>query len=302
MSQQQEPSNPSSPKANEQHVTPEKLSRIFESALDIVSADREAKRQAMATTAVFVSLSDQKMAFLIELADRRVAIAVPAIRRQTANALQYAINRLGRENVAVIMDCDENVFRLGYGDIESLKILRTAGCVVRQSSGLRVGALICDDQAWVFAPTALYVQAESQSDETPNAVSLRASDVEQIVSRMVPGELPSDEGELFPDEERPEIVYPGVEIGHKEIPNQVFEQTLTALEQAPPVAFDVARQVRVFEPYIQYVEISLHGCAIQSASAAVLGRLRRRRPAALPGVRAGRERWRRRRRWVGVQF
>jgi hypothetical protein len=53
------------------------------------------------------------------------------------------------------------------------------------------------------------------------------------------------------------------EIGHEEIPERLFEQTEKALEQAPPVAFDVARQVRVFEPYIQYVEISLHGCAIQ---------------------------------------
>ena len=30
-----------------------------------------------------------------------------------------------------------------------------------------------------------------------------------------------------------------------------------------PVPFDIARQVRVFEPYIQYVEINLRGCYIQ---------------------------------------
>ncbi len=35
------------------------------------------------------------------------------------------------------------------------------------------------------------------------------------------------------------------------------------LKVAPPIRFDVARQVRVFEPYIQYVEISMTGCAIQ---------------------------------------
>jgi hypothetical protein len=35
------------------------------------------------------------------------------------------------------------------------------------------------------------------------------------------------------------------------------------LKEAPPVRFDLARQVRVFEPYLQYVELSLTGAAIQ---------------------------------------
>ncbi len=99
------------------------------------------------------------------------------------------------------------------------------------------------------ARTALYVQAEVQSDETPNAVSLRAADVERLVRQMLP-----------------ENSLPGlaqVEIGHEEIPQSVIERAQKALAQAPPVAFDVARQVRVFEPYIQYVEIRLRGCAIQ---------------------------------------
>jgi hypothetical protein len=35
------------------------------------------------------------------------------------------------------------------------------------------------------------------------------------------------------------------------------------LEEAPPVQFDIARQVRVFNAYIQYVELKLSGAAIQ---------------------------------------
>lgn len=37
----------------------------------------------------------------------------------------------------------------------------------------------------------------------------------------------------------------------------------SSLKAAPPVRFDLARQVRVFEPYLQYVELSLTGAAIQ---------------------------------------
>ena len=45
-------------------------------------------------------------------------------------------------------------------------------------------------------------------------------------------------------------------------PEKLAEVT-TSLETAPPVRFDLARQVRVFEPYLQYVELSLTGAAIQ---------------------------------------
>jgi hypothetical protein len=39
------------------------------------------------------------------------------------------------------------------------------------------------------------------------------------------------------------------------------------LEEAPPVSFDVARQVRVFNAYLHYVELNLSGAPIQCAIA-----------------------------------
>jgi len=42
-----------------------------------------------------------------------------------------------------------------------------------------------------------------------------------------------------------------------------FTEVSTSLKEVPPVKFDLARQVRVFEPYLQYVELSLTGAAIQ---------------------------------------
>jgi len=207
---------------------------------------------------VFVSMSDRKMASLIEAAKCRVAVATPAVRAETAKALQNASTRLGCDRVAVVMDCDENVFRLGYGDIQAVKSLRDGGCVVRQSSGLRVGVLVCDELAWVFSPTALYVQAEVQGDDTPNAVCLRASDVDRVFCSVFPGKTANGAAKVGKADPPAEP-----EIGHEELNQQRLEQTEEALEQAPPVQFDIARQVHVFEPYLQYVELSLTGAAIQ---------------------------------------
>jgi hypothetical protein len=45
------------------------------------------------------------------------------------------------------------------------------------------------------------------------------------------------------------------------------------LEEAPPVPFDAARQVRVFNAYLQYVELKLTGAAIQRHRIAIPSRI-----------------------------
>ena len=212
---------------------------------------------------VFASMSGTKMAALISRASQRVAVAPPGVRSDCVAALTEAVTRLGQDAVTVIADCDEEVFRLGYGDIAAVRALRESGVEVRQSSGLRIGILVCDDRAWAFAPTALYVQPEIHSDETPNTVELRATDVDRIMWRLSPEARKADEHRPLPAELCEEIHEADTEIGQSELPLATLEATDAALHLAPPIAFDVARQVRVFEPYIQYVEISLTGCAIE---------------------------------------
>lgn len=212
---------------------------------------------------IFTSISDAKAAELISAAQRRAILAAPALRKQAADALVSAQRRLGREAVRTIVDCDEEVFRLGFGDLQAVQTLRDASCAVQQCAGLRIGVLICDDRAWIFAPTALYVQTEVHSDETPNAVELRAADIERIVWRLSPEErLAAVENFKHPDL-RGELDAAETEIGHDSVTDESVERTADGLKVAPPIPFDVARQVRVFAPYIQYVDIQLTGCAIQ---------------------------------------
>jgi len=208
-------------------------------------------------------MSGTKMAALISRAVQRVAVAAPGIRSECIAALTEAVSRLGQAAVTVITDCDEEVFRLGYGDIGAVRTLRESGLELRQSSGLRIGILVCDDRAWVFAPTALYVQPEIHSDETPNAVELRTMDVDRIMWRLSPEARKVDEQRPLSAELRQEISEADIEVGQAELALSTVEATDAALHLAPPIAFDVARQVRVFEPYIQYVQISLAGCAVQ---------------------------------------
>jgi len=54
-----------------------------------------------------------------------------------------------------------------------------------------------------------------------------------------------------------------IELGIVPVSAVQFNEVKAAIDAAPPVKFDVVRQVRVFEPYLQYVELSLSGTAIQ---------------------------------------
>ncbi len=173
----------------------------------------------------------------------------------SATALKDAVVRLGGHAVRVVLDCDEEVFRLGYGDVECVRELQEAGVDVRQCAGLRVGLLVVDDRAWTFTPTALYVQPEVQNKETPNAMELPPAAAQPLVD-AVWAEAPRSASTL-------EHTAAETEIGQVPLGSDELARAEDALEVAPPLPFDVARQVRVFQPYIQYVEIKLNGCAIQ---------------------------------------
>jgi hypothetical protein len=131
-----------------------------------------------------------------------------------------------------------------------IRLLEKAGVDIRQSPGLRVGVLVCDDHAWCFAPTALYLEEQPHSDETPNAVQLLPQQVAAFVRAICPAVSAGAAGA------------PGREIGIESLSAAELKKAEEGLNVAPPLKFDVCRQVRVFQPYIQYVELSLKGCSI----------------------------------------
>lgn len=206
----------------------------------------------MSTQQVFTSISSEKIASLINVASEQIVLVLPAFRCAVSNALLNAIERLGTEGITIVIDCDEEVFRLGYGDYIEVEKVRNSGVNIRQCSGLRIGVLVVDEKAWVFSPTALYVQDEVHSNETPNAIQLVGDDIDRLLKSLVPNQTFDCN---YPDEQ--------TEIGTQAVSESTLKVTKKALEIAPPIAFNIARQVRVFQPYIQYVEMSLKGCSIQ---------------------------------------
>jgi hypothetical protein len=219
--------------------------------------------------ALFRSLDSAAMAKRIRAAQVSVCYAAPGIQREPAIAMAELVKRIGPELITVCLDFDERVMRMGFGDLAAVKTLRDYGIVVRSTHGLRIGLLIVDHDGYIFTPTALYLEADQRPSEAPNALRLSHDQVTEALARLSPAAKAMAMAFAKTDEERQRIRAQAVEVPSAEVSDAEFASIHQKLKDAPPVRFDVARQVRVFEPYLQYVELRLLGAAIHRHRIAV---------------------------------
>lgn len=211
---------------------------------------------------LFRSLGSNELAKFISKAQRLVYFAAPGIQKQSAEAIIAVAKNIGRDKVAVTLDFDERVIRMGFGDLDAVRILQNADIAVDSLSGLRSGVLIVDSDGYVFTPTALYLEKEPRDDDAaPNALCLSKEQVSEVLARMSPASSELDPISFEPDP------MPVLIEDFDTNPVPVSEADIAVVENrlanAPPVPFDVARQVRVYNAYLQYVESKLTGFSIQ---------------------------------------
>jgi hypothetical protein len=123
--------------------------------------------------------------------------------------------------------------------------------------------IIVDGEGYTFTPTPLYLEAETTHDSARNALRLSHEQVSEALARLSPAAKAIAIAQTDDKEEKARIANLPVEVGAILVDDIQFQQVDNKLKEAPPVKFDLARQVRVFEPYLQYVELSLTGAAIQ---------------------------------------
>lgn len=226
----------------------------------------------------FCHLSSKGLAKIIEEARELVCYSAPGIVKEPAEALVVLSKRIGAEKLTVCIDCDERVLRMGYGDLEAVKMLREAGIAVNHFPKLRSALCIVDKEGYSFTPTALYLEAEL-GIESCNAIRLSPGQVSEALKKfhgfmesktaMVSGRVSPQEKILIAESEQKEVCCALEELSSeatislKTVDEKQLSEIERSFQMAPPVQFDLARQVRVFESYIQYVELKLRGAALQ---------------------------------------
>lgn len=217
----------------------------------------------------FLALTSDDLNNLFNAAQRTICYAGPGIRQSTADAIVAAAKRIGPELVTVCLDFDERVFRMGFGDFEAVRTLKDAGITVSTVNGLRMGLAIADSTGFFFTPTALFLETEDHSSVGKNAMRLSLHQVQEALCRFSPAAKAVGIFLAKSEEEKERLTQIQVEFTSRPIEDSeidVIDQSLAAI---PLANFDVARQVRVYNARLQYVELALLHVAIEGFRIAI---------------------------------
>ena len=129
--------------------------------------------------------------------------------------------------------------------------------------GLRAALVVVDDDGYIFTPTALYLEAEPHGEQPVNAMRLSREQLREALARVSPAAKAIAVAQATNEQERERIANLPVEVGTEPINQHKFQRVDRSLKEVPPVEFDLARQVRVYAAYLQYIELKLTGAAIQ---------------------------------------
>lgn len=212
---------------------------------------------------LFETLTSSRIGHLCFGAEQGVYYAAPGIQDEPADALCALAKSLGADLIQVFIDFDERVFRMGYGSFEAVKALQEAGIAVRSSPGLRTGLLVVDGEGYIFTPTALYLEADERPDGALNAMRMTPDQVREALSRLSPAAKAVAVAMATSPEKKAEIEATAVEVASELVEPELIKEVTQRLEMAPIVKFDLARQVRVYSSYLQYVELKLTGASIE---------------------------------------
>lgn len=217
----------------------------------------------MSQHAFFCHLDSPAMVAFISSAQRAVVYAGPGIHILPSQAMVEVSKRLGPEMLSVNLDVDERMIRMGYGEFEAIMLLQVNDIRINHSPLLRSGLLLVDDQGYSFTPTALYLEAESTDPAAHNAIRLTSDQVKEALARLSPVAKSIAIAQAQSKDEEQRLRELKIDVISSPVDRILIEQVEKNLKEAPPVKFDLARQVRVYESYLQYVEMSLSGAAIQ---------------------------------------
>ena len=210
----------------------------------------------------FTYIDSEKLCELIENAEKSVIYAAPGVMNEVAGALLQASVDLGEGMVTVCLDVSEQSIRMGFGEFGAIEVLNDF-VVINNIPNLRFALIIVDGQGYSFSPTALYLESEQSTSLSFNAIKLTEQQVIEATTRLSPAAKAIALASCKTQEQREKIASTIPEIPNNPLDEQVIKRIDSSIKNNPLVKFDVTRQVRVYSSYLQYVELSMTGAAIQ---------------------------------------
>jgi hypothetical protein len=225
----------------------------------------------------FCAVDDTAIIKLIQGANKRIVYIAPGVHEPVAKSLKQRYEEMFPIDITVILDTDEDVCRIGYGDIEGLKLLTDLskskgkkGFVVRSQPGLRLGVLLADEEMMVWSPTPRSVEAPPNSaTQHPSDNSVQPLAPNGLLLGMNPGKQVADAITA----EGTDSTAGSAEIGKSAVTSEQVKEAVNALKNNPPVPVDLARITLVFSTKLQFIELTVKGAKISRSQIKVPGTL-----------------------------
>lgn len=210
----------------------------------------------------FRQINSTEICKMVEATQSNLCYAAPGIQLEPAKFIVNLAKKIGLESIFVFLDVNENVLRMGYGELEAINILREAGIQVGSIDGLRNGLIVSDDIGFSYTPTALFLEKEATDQQSLNALKLMPEQIKEAMARLSPASKAIALAQAKTLEEKAHIEKITSETRPIPVNKEAIETIAQKLKEVPATNFDIARQVRVYEAYFQYVELKLLGVKV----------------------------------------
>ena len=206
----------------------------------------------------FISVNDTVLEQRIKAVRSRLIIVTPAVSSKVAKAIQQRLESHDSLSITLVIDCDEEVYRTGYGYREGLEILQQVvdkhKLNLRQQSGLRIGVLLADEEVLLWSPTPRAVESQ-RNEQEPNGlffenVSTSSDDRMSSLSTILSTAIGSNDN--FSESTQ-------VDVGKVPVSPSKIYSTVQKLKENPPEPFDLSRKTQVLSTKFQFVEHRLRG-------------------------------------------
>lgn len=208
----------------------------------------------------FTFINNEKLCEIIESAQNHIIYAAPSVSESVAESLCRFSDMNPNAVLRVIIDANAEVFRLGFGEQAGLVLLNEKQIDIRRAAGLRIAVLAADENAWVYSPTPEII-FEQPTARINNAIQVSVEFAKQILLSVAPDVSLVQEKDILDESFISEDSTP--EIGAEVFTDEDLNKIKIELNNNPPKKFDAEREVRVYQGYIQFVELSLSGCRLK---------------------------------------
>ncbi len=237
----------------------------------------------------FIAVDDTALIGLIRAARRRIVFVSPGLSVAVAQALGQRLDEIDTLELTVVLDPDEEVCRIGYGELPALQHLHALagrkGYYLRAQPGLRVGVLLSDDETMIWSPTPRSVEAPPESQPAAASASLAkpatasaAAQAAVLPAAVAPNGLmlganPAVQLARAVAAEGTNTAPQAGEIGRKAITQDEVTATAVALQKNPAIPVDLARVTRVFSTKPQFVEYKVTRAKLSKMKLSIAGGL-----------------------------